>query len=43
MIMKYIEAGLMYSVREGENIKAAVALVPFQDDEYRGLEWGVDA
>lgn len=41
--MKYIEAGWMYSVREGENIKAAVALLPFQDDEYRGLELGVDA
>ena len=43
MIMKYIEAGWMYSVKEGENIMAAVALVPFQDDEYRDLDWGVDA
>ncbi|MGN0907654.1 MAG: GNAT family N-acetyltransferase [Bullifex sp.] len=40
MILKYIEDGCMYVLREDGNIIAAVALVPYQDEEYRGLDWG---
>lgn len=42
MIREYIDLDAMYFCEENGNILAAVAVTPFQDEEYRMVEWKED-
>lgn len=42
MILSYINGGYMYYVEDKRKMIAAVALTPFQNSDYREVEWSVD-
>ncbi len=41
MIEGYVTQGMMYCVENGQEIIAAVAVTPFQTEEYHGADWQV--
>lgn len=39
MIEDYVRQGVMYCSEEGQEITAAVAVTPYQTEDYRGIDW----
>lgn len=42
MIQKYIDEGYMYHLESDGSILAAVALTPFQGNDYHPIKWNID-
>ncbi len=42
MIADYVSQGMMYITEDGAGIIAAVAVTPFQPEDYHGVEWQAD-
>ena len=42
MILSYIDGGYMYYAEENENLIAAVAVTPFQGEDYHPVKWSAD-
>lgn len=43
MIKKYVDDGYMYYETDEGKITVAVAVTPFQGEDYHPIEWGIDA
>ena len=42
MIADYVSQGMMYITEDGTEIAAAVAVTPFQSENYHGVDWQAD-
>ena len=42
MIAEYVSRGMMYITEDGAGITAAVAVTPFQTEDYHGINWQAD-
>lgn len=43
MIMRYINEGTMYFCEKGGSIISAVAVTPYQEEDYHNTEWSITA
>lgn len=42
MIEGYVREGAMYCLEDGQDIAAAVAVTPYQGEDYHGVDWQVE-
>lgn len=42
MIENYIRQGVMYRLEDGQDIAAVVAVTPYQEEGYHGIDWQVE-
>ena len=42
LIADYVRRGMMFVAEDGAEIDAAVAVTPFQTEDYHGVDWQVD-